>query len=161
MNFDWFQQQSRRDQIALLVLGVSLALYLIWMLGVKPLAAATENSRNQYRAAAESLARVKSMATTLQYHQQNTTENSGAGQVNLAGLINSTTRANSLSFATLNPSRDGNEATVRFDNVPLENIIQWVYQLETTHGAHVKTLNLNAANQPGQVLVTVSISKPQ
>jgi len=156
---NWFYQQSRRDQIALIICGLAVAVYLIWVLGVKPLATATEASGNQYRAAAESLARVKSMAASLQYHQQNAAKQTGPAQTNLAGLINTSTKNNGLSFATLNPSRDGAKATVRFDSVPLANVVQWVYELETAHGVHIESLNLDAANQPGQVLVTVSLSK--
>lgn len=156
---NWFYQQSRRDQIALIICSICVVLYLVWMLGVKPLAAATEMSNNQYRAAAESLARVKAMAASLQYHQQNAAKQIGSEQTNIAGLINTTTKANGLNFATLNPSRDGIKATVRFDSVALEDVIQWVYELETVHSAHIETLNLDAANQPGQVLVTISISK--
>ncbi len=60
---------------------------------------------------------------------------------------------------TLNPSRDGQTATVRFDNVSLASVVQWLYQLETNHNTLIEDLNLVAGNSPGNVMVTVRLRK--
>lgn len=156
---NWFFQQSRRDQIALIICAVCVALYLIWMLGLKPLSKATDQSVRNYENSTASLARVKSLATTLKYHEANAKKSTGSQQINIANLINTSTRANALNFATLNPSRNGQEATVRFDNAKLSSIVQWIYELETTHNVLVQDLNLVAASQPGQAMVTVRLRK--
>ncbi len=154
---NWFYQQSRRDQIALIVCAVCISIYLVWMLGLKPLAAATKQSKARYEATTTSLANVKSLAATLKYHEENAKASSGAGRISIASLIDTSTKSNGLNFVTLNPSRDGQEATVRFDNANLSSIVQWMYELETVHGTQIEDLNLVAASEPGQVMVTVRL----
>ncbi|MGH1470447.1 MAG: type II secretion system protein GspM [Cellvibrionaceae bacterium] len=156
---NWFYQQNRREQIALIVCAICVSVYLVWMLGLKPLANATAQSKTNFEKTSASLAKVKSLAITLKYHEQNAKKTAGSGRINIANLIDSSTKSNGLNFATLNPSRNGEEATVRFDNAVLSSIVQWVYELETVHSVQVQDLNLVAASQPGQAMVTIRLRK--
>ncbi|GAB1258610.1 type II secretion system protein GspM [Aurantivibrio plasticivorans] len=156
---NWFLQQSRRDQIALLILSICVGLYCIWMLGVKPLANAKVQANNRYVAASESVARIKSLAAALKYHESMASEGNAPQDMNIASLIDTTTKANGLSFVTLNPSRNGEEATVRFDNVGLANLVSWLHQLENQYEAVVEDLNMVAGNEAGKVMATVRIKK--
>ena len=109
---NWFLQQSRRDQIALAAGGLCVVLYLIWMLGLKPLAAAAQDYSLRHEAAKRSLARVKSLATELRYYQTTQQAQPASGGGNLSDLINRASRGNNLSWASFNPG-SGGRASVR------------------------------------------------
>ncbi|MEX1031859.1 MAG: type II secretion system protein GspM [Cellvibrionaceae bacterium] len=156
---NWFYQQTRRDQIAIVIGGFCLGVYLLWLLALRPLSNAAESSATRYQSTAASLARVKTMAATLQYRQANATNRPQAQSVSIAGLVDRSTNAIGLRATSMDPSSDGQTAAVRFDSAELANILQWLHELETTHQVQIEYLSLNAANQPGQVMATVRLRK--
>jgi general secretion pathway protein M len=156
---NWFYQQTRRDQIAIVICGVFLAAYLLWMLALKPLSTAADRAASRQQATAASLARVKSLAATLQHHQRSAADRPRTQQVSIANLVDRSTSAIGLRATSMDPSADGRTAAVRFDDAELANVLQWLYDLETNHQVQVEYLSLIAANQPGQVMATVRLSK--
>ena len=54
----WFDGLTQREQLSLLLLGLALALYLVYMLLVAPLGTARDELARQNRGVAESLQRV-------------------------------------------------------------------------------------------------------
>lgn len=155
----WFYQQSRRDQIALIVCGVFLLAYLLWIAVVRPLDQAAETAVNRQQATAASLARVKGMVATLQEHQRRAAEQPRQQEVSMANLLDSSTRATGLRATSMDPSADGQTAAIRFDDAELSNVLQWLYELETTHRVQIDYLSLIAANEPGRVMATVRVRK--
>lgn len=156
---NWFYQQSRRDQIALIICAVFLLIYLLWIAVIKPLNQAAETAVNRKQATAASLARVKVLAATLEEHQRRAAEQPRQEQMSMANLLDSSTRATGLRATSMDPSADGQTASVRFDNANLSSILQWLYELEHTHHVQIDYLSLIAANEPGQVMATVRVRK--
>lgn len=156
---NWFYQQTRRDQIAIAICGVFLAVYVIWLLALKPLANAADNAANRQQATAASLARVKVLAANLQQHQNNAAEQPRRQQVSIANLVDRSTSNIGLRATSMDPSSDGESAAVRFDDADLARVLQWLHELESDHQVQVEYLSLIAANQPGQVMATVRLSK--
>lgn len=156
---NWFYQQSRRDQIALIICGAFLLIYLLWLLVIKPLDQAAEQAVNRQQATAASLARVKVLAATLEQHQSRAAEQPRQQQVSLANLLDSSTRAIGLRATSMDPSADGQTAAVRFDDADLSNVLQWLYELEHSHQVQIEYLSLIAANEPGNVMATVRVRR--
>lgn len=156
---NWFYQQSRRDQIALIICGLFLLFYLAWILVIKPLDRAAETAINRQQATAASLARVKVLAATLEQHQRQAAEQPRQQQVSIANLLDTSTRAIGLRATSMDPSADGQTAAVRFDDADLANVLQWLYDLENRHQLQIEYLSLIAANQPGNVMATVRVRK--
>lgn len=156
---NWFQQQTRRDQIALLIAGFFLAAYLLWLLALKPLNSAAQNAAHRQEATAAALARVKSLAATLQHYQTTATSRPREQMVNIASLVDRSTSSIGLRANSMDPSADGETASVRFDNADLAKVLQWLYDLESKYQVQVQYLSLIAANEPGQVMATVRLSK--
>lgn len=156
---NWFYQQTRRDQIALAICGFFLAAFLTWLLALKPLSSAAENAANRQQATAASLARVKVLAANLQHHQNSAADQPRQQQVSIANLVDRSTSNIGLRATSMDPSADGESASVRFDNADLANVLQWLHELESDHQVQVEYLSLIAANEPGQVMATVRLSK--
>ncbi|MGQ9426935.1 type II secretion system protein GspM [Gilvimarinus sp. F26214L] len=156
---NWFYQQTRRDQIAIAICAVVLAIYVLWMFALRPLSRAAENAETRHEATAASLARVKTLAATLQHHQRTASEQPRQQQVSMANLVDRSTSSIGLRATSMDPSADGQSAAVRFDDADLAKVLQWLHDLETNQQVQVEYLSLIAANQPGQVMATVRLNK--
>lgn len=156
---NWFQEQTRRDQIALLIAGFLLATYLLWFLALKPLDSAAKTAANRQEATAAALARVKSLAATLQHYQATVDERPREQMVSIASLVDRSTNSIGLRANSMDPSADGETASVRFDNADLAKVLQWLHDVENKYQVQVEYLSLIAANEPGQVMATVRLSK--
>lgn len=156
---NWFRQQSRRDQIALIVCTVVISLALLWVALIKPLNKATDDSLRRLDSSIATLARVKGLAANLQYYESQQKNKPRSNQVSIVGVIDQSSRAAGLNFSSVNPSSNGDQATVRFDNAALESMLQWLYELESSYQAQIEDLRLNGANQAGFVSGSVRIKK--
>lgn len=156
---NWFYQQSRRDQIALIICAVFLVIYLLWIAVLKPLDQRAEMATTRQQATAASLARVKVMVATLEEHQRRTVEQPRQQEQSMANLLDTSTRASGLRTTSMDPSADGQTAAIRFDDAELSSVLQWLYELETTYRVQIEYLSLIAANEPGRVMATVRVRK--
>jgi len=157
--FAWLRQQSRRDQIALMLCAVCVSLALLWMLLIQPINNATADSKQRLQNSVEILARVKSLASSLQYYEGMLRTQPGSQPISAVRIIDQSSRASELSFSSVNPSANGEEVTVRFDNVDFVAMLQWLYDLENTHQAKILDLRLNNTNQAGYVSGSTRIKK--
>ena len=157
--FNWLGQQSRRDQIALGVCAICVSLALLWLVIIKPVNNASTSSQQRLQNSAATLARVQSLATDLQYHESQQRSRPRQQQISIVGVIDQSSRTAGLSFSSVNPSANGQEATVRFDNAELAAMLQWLYDLENAYQAKIKDLRLNSSNQAGFVSGSIRIQK--
>lgn len=155
---NWFYQQSRRDQIALIIGGTAVLLCAIWLLLLAPLAKATNDYALRYEGAKRSLAEVKSLAAELQYQQSTQNKQANRGRSNIGELVSRVTNANNLSLTSSNPSGI-DRLSVRFDNAPYENLMQWLYELEVDNQVQIEQLTLTSSGQPGFVAATIRLRK--
>lgn len=123
----WFQQQSRRDQAALLLLAQALGLYALLQGVVKPLQLAEANARLRLAAAEQSLAAVQSLAGRLRGLQASVVPATEAG--NLALQVDAAAAQAGIVVASMEPAADGNSVALRLDRVPLAVLMQWLQQL--------------------------------
>lgn len=155
----WFQEQSSRDQMAIIICAVLLGVFLLWIAVAKPLSNAADRANQSNQLSADSLVRVKSLAATLQYYQTNAAARPRAQQISIQGAVNASVQAAGLSFSSLVPSANGEEASVRFESANYKNIIQWLHSLENVYDIKIASLNLTAGIQPGQVSVNIRLRK--
>ncbi len=148
---------NRRDQLALLILGSVLAVYLLWLLLIRPVGNAVEQERLRAVAAQESLGRVQVMAAKLKAYRTGAQE-SQAPTTTLADVVNRSLQANQLSMSGFTPSRDA-EARLRLENVSFNQLLAWLYQLETEYRINVMELTVNPSRDPGIVSVNVRLRK--
>jgi len=156
---NWFQQQTRRDQMAVIICAILLSVFLVWIAIIKPLSNAADRANQSNQLTADSLVRVKSLAATLQYYQTSAAKRPRTQQISIQGAVNSSVQAAGLSFTSLVPSANGEEASVRFESANYKNIIQWLHSLENVYDIQIASLNLTAGIQPGQVSVNIRLRK--
>ena len=155
----WLGQQSRRDQIALIICAICVALALVWLLLVQPIDKAAANSERRLESSMATLARVKELAADLQYHEGQQSNRSRQTQISIVGVIDQSSRSAGLSFSSVNPSANGQEATVRFDTAELAAMLQWLYELENTYQTQIEDLRLNSSTQAGFVSGSIRLKK--
>lgn len=153
-----FSQFNRREQITILIGGVLLAFYLVWMIVISPLQTKRQNLLTTNISAQQALGRVQLLARQVQSQMQAGGQTSASSE-NISGLIDSSLRENGMSMSSLVPGAAG-EVRVRIDKTSSESLMQWLYDLEVKHQVSIRELSITASNDPGQVAVNVRLLKP-
>lgn len=152
----WFLQLNQREQLSLLLLGLAVALYLLYMLVWSPLDGARDRLAQQNEGVATSLQRVDAMASEITRLRE-----SGArpgARRNLTSLINQSTSALALPVSRLQPNSRG-EIQVRLENAAFDDLLTWLYQMEYREGLLVREVSVTQAGSVGRVNATVRIAQ--
>lgn len=123
----WIQQQSRRDQAALLTLVLALGLYALLQGVVRPLQLASDNARLRLAAAEQSLAAVQALAGRIHELQASAVPAAAVG--NLALQIDTAAAQAGIVLASMEPAADGSSVALRIDAVSLAVLMPWLQQL--------------------------------
>jgi type II secretory pathway component PulM len=153
---EWFAQLNQREQMSLLLLGLALGLYLIYMFVWLPLDARREQLALQNTAIAESQVRVDAMVSEVLQLRQSGAQ-SGARR-NLMSVINESTGRLQLPVIRLQPNSRG-EIQVRVENASFDDVLKWLYEMEYAEGLLVREVSLTQASTVGRVNVTVRIAE--
>ncbi|TGD74022.1 type II secretion system protein M [Mangrovimicrobium sediminis] len=151
---EWFTGLNQREQLSLLVLGIALALYVVFRMLLAPLDTARDNMAAQNRGVSESLQRVDVMVSQIQQLQKG---GAAAGaRRNLTSLVNSSTAQHNLQVARLQPNSRG-EIQVRLESAAFDDMVAWLYQMEHREGLVVHEASVTQAGSAGRVNVTVRL----
>jgi general secretion pathway protein M len=153
---EWFSQLNQRDQMSLLLLGLALALYLLYMFVWSPLDSQREQLAVQNSAMAESRVRVDAMVSQLLQLRQGGVQ-TGARR-NLTSVINESTSRFQLTVISLQPNSRG-EIQVRVENAAFDDVLQWLHEMEFVEGLLVREVSVTQAGAVGRVNVTVRIAE--
>lgn len=153
----WFTQLSQRDQLSLLVLGVALVVYALYMFVWSPLARARDDLALQNTAIAESRVRVDAMVSQLLELRKSGAATTGAKR-NLTTVINESTVRLQLPVIRLQPNSRG-EIQVRVENATFDAVLQWLHAMEYKEGLLVREVSLTQSGTVGRVNVTVRIAE--
>ena len=151
-------QFNRRDQAALLIGALLIALYLLWLAVLSPLNNKRELLIKATTSAQQSLGRVQILARQFELLAQQSSQASLAGD-NLSGLIDASLRENGMTMSSFIPGTNG-EVRVRIDKVASEPLMQWLYDLESKYHIAIRELSITASNDPGQVSINLRLVKP-
>jgi general secretion pathway protein M len=153
---EWFAQRNQREQISLLVLGLALALYLLYVFVWSPLDTRREQLAGQNTAIADSQVRVDEMVSQLLQLRQSGAR-SGTKR-NLTSVINESTSRLQLPVIRLQPNSRG-EIQVRLENASFDDMLKWLHEMEYGEGLLVREVSVTQANSAGRVNVTVRIAE--
>lgn len=149
------QQLSLRDQAMLAVLALALALYAVYQLAWRPLAAANARLQVQNVAAAQSLEAVTRLAAQYRELQKSGAADAGTGE-NLTQLVDRTVAVHNLHMSRFQPGSTG-DVQVRLDNVAFDQVLRWLHQLESAHAVAIKELSVTPGAGSGLVNVSVRL----
>lgn len=151
-------QFNRREQTALLIGALLVALYVLWMAVLSPLNSKREQLIKTTTSTQQSLGRVQVLARQFEQLAQQSNQASVAGD-NLSGLIDASLRDNGMTMSSFIPGTNG-EVRVRIDKVATEPLMQWLYDLESKYHIAIRELSITASNDPGQVSINLRLVKP-
>ena len=153
---DWFSQLNQREQMSLLVLGVAVSLYLLYLFIWSPLDTRREQLAVQNTAIAESQVRVDAMVSQLLELREGGAK-AGAKR-NLTSVINESTARFQLPVIRLQPNSRG-EIQVRVENASFDDVLKWLHEMEYGQSLLVREVSVTPANTAGRVNVTVRIAE--
>ncbi|RYY73574.1 MAG: type II secretion system protein M [Gammaproteobacteria bacterium] len=148
---------NRSEQTAILVGGLLLVLFLIWLIIVSPLNRKRDLLIQTTNANQLSLGKVKLLAS--QYEVLSRQSNQSGNGGDLSGLIDSSMRESGINMSSFTPGQGG-EARVRVDKVSSEVLMQWLFDLESKYHVMIRELSITATNDVGQVSVNLRLAKP-
>ncbi len=152
----WFARLSQREQLSLLVMGLALVAYLLYMLVWSPLDRRRDQLEGQNRGVAESLQRVDAMVSEIIKLRD---DGPRPGQRrNLTSLINQSTTQRQLQVSRLQPNSRG-EIQVRLESAAFDAMLAWLYDLESREGLLVREVSITQSGASGRVNATVRIAQ--
>ena len=154
---EWFARFDQREQLSLLLLGLAVGLYLLYMLLWSPLASKRDELAEQNLRVAESLQRVDAMVSEIQ-HLRESGDGGARPRRNLTALVNRTTSAAGLQVSRLQPNSRG-EIQVRLEGAAFDELVVWLHQVEYQHGLLVREVALTQSGSDGRVNATVRVAQ--
>jgi general secretion pathway protein M len=153
---EWFSQLNQREQMSVLVLGVAVSLYLLYMFVWSPLDTRRAQLALQNTAIAESRVRVDTMVSQL-LELRDGGAKAGAKR-NLTAVINESTARFQLPVIRLQPNSRG-EIQVRVENALFDDVLKWLHEVEYGQNLLVREVSVTPANTAGRVNITVRIAE--
>jgi|GEM_PF-579584 len=153
-----FNRQNRREQVILLIGAFCVAVYALWFLLIVPMQQAVMEERQRTAAVNQALSRVEVLAVTVRQTEKQQKSAKQKSSLSIADVVDRSLRANGLEMRGFQPGGEG-EVRLRLDNVPYAQLIQWLFELETSHGVQVKELATSSSNSAGRVMVNVRLRK--
>lgn len=152
----WFATLNQREQMSLLVLGLALVLYFLYLFAWAPLNSKREQLAVQNVAMAESRARVDAMVSELLQIRASGVQT--GSRRSLTTVINESTSRLQLPVIRLQPNSQG-EIQVRLENAVFDDVLKWLYEMEYTEHMLVREVSLTQANSAGLVNITARIAE--
>lgn len=155
--FAYLSRFNRREQATLLLCGLAIALYILWIAVLAPLQTKRDNQLLANTSTTLSLGRVQMLAAQIRQSRADSGPAAGGGE-NISRLIDTSLQANGLSMSGFQPGTGG-EVRVRLDRVPFQPLLQWLYDVEFKHNITVRDLSIAATSDTGQVTVNIRLQK--
>ncbi|MFL0803585.1 MAG: type II secretion system protein M [Agarilytica sp.] len=153
---EWWSQASSRDQLALVIGGGFLSLYLLFMVVLSPVQNMREKEETKNNALRNSLENVRSLAA--QVMAQKATGGKENSRGSIENIVQQSVAAKGLQVASMAASgKDG--VRLRFDEANFEKVLQWLFEMEVTHNFRIKDLSVASASNPGMVTINLRIHK--
>ena len=153
---NWFYNRTRREQLYLLLMGGVISLWLILQLAILPANRASRAMADNNVAATEVLGRVDQKAARL---IQLRSEQAHGSRGSLTAAISRASELEELPVRRLQPNSRG-EVQVRFESVDYDNLVRWLYRLESVEGLLVLDAAITQAGRSGGVNATVRVADP-
>jgi len=149
----WYNQLPIREQFMLAIVSAIVVIYLLILMVWQPLNESRERLHQRNRASNETLAEVKTLVAQYKEVSQN---GAAAENISLPQLIDQTIREQQLSMTRFQPGSRG-DASVRLENMPFDNVLRWLSDLELKHKLTIKDVSVTPGNSTGLVNVSTRI----
>lgn len=158
-----FDQMPRRDQQALMVLGIAVILGILYFAIWRPAVSYHDNAVNSRENAAELLAWMDANRASLQrlsggaLGQSSANVNKPADGRALMALVTRSAGESGLTLQRFEPS--GNNAIrVWLEKVPFGQVASWLEMLNIDNGVEIEQASMDRQNEPGLVSVRLTLT---
>lgn len=152
----FFNKYNRREQILLLGLAVFLIAYIFWVAILSPLYAKRDNLIRINAQASEDLGKIQIMAAQIQQLRNQGAQARSGGDI--SGIVDRSLQANGLRMDGYQPGPAG-DVRVRLEAARYDALMQWLYDLEYTHGISILELSLAETRDVGLITVNLRLQK--
>lgn len=151
---EWWDQASSRDQMSILICGVVIGAYLVYLLVLSPVKGLAQEQLMQKEAQKAALGRVKTLAAQVKASRaQKSGQKSGRS---VESIVESSISKNNMRVSGFDASGKSG-IRVRFEIVKFDNLLSWLNELEVSQGLRIKDLSVASASEPGTVSANVLI----
>lgn len=155
-----YDQLSRRDQQAVMVLGLAVLLAVLYLAIWKPAAdfreRATASRDNAIALVAWMASNEESLQRLAEDRRRGRTAAAPEDGRQLMSLVTGSARQAGLSLQRFEPSGD-NAMRVWIEDAPFNQVARWLEELATGHGITIDQASVDRAGNPGQVGVRLTL----
>lgn len=158
---EWFDNLAPRERLLVSAAGALAVFALLVMAVLRPLSSGRAD-------ALEKIERQQSLLTDIErvasrYGPQrggNAASRPAAGSDSLVLIVDRSTRERGMG-AYLKRNQPDGAATIRlrFENVPFDTYVEWLAEMQNTHGLDAVTANIDPAPEPGRVNSNLVLSR--
>lgn len=157
---EYFKNLEARERNLVIIAGLLLALIIPYQFMWKPLSESVINSNIRVQAQKKQFSKMQQQAKKIQALRGAGVVASQPGRQFLNNAINTAARKNGLSNALKIKSDSNNNLRVSMDNVPFDNVMDWLDQLISQNGVLVSKVNIDRQPTIGRVNVSVYLEAP-
>ena len=152
----WWYQASSRDQLMLIAGAVFIVVYLLFVAVLGPVKEMRDTEVLRNTAQRASLERVKELAAKVM--EQNSANAGGQQQSSIESIVQRSLGPNNMQVSSMDSSGN-NGLRLRFDEVPFDNALKWLHEMEVTQGLQIQDLAVSPTNNPGMVSVNLRMQQ--
>lgn len=153
---EWWEQNSSRDQLALLGLAICVVLFILYMGILKPMQEKRVSQLRNNQSALTSLKNVREMATL--WTNRGAQSGGSANRGSIVEVVDTSLRAHNLRLSGMQPS-GLNDVRLRIDQARFDSLLTWLHEMEVSHGLQIKDLSVATAGEPGIVSVNMRLHR--
>ncbi len=151
--FEWFHQQTPKDQQILKIGGVAVIIGIIYFAIINPLYQGKNKALKDVVIAEKNLQFLKQSAASL---TTKISVNSRNSRLSASQIASSTARKHSVNLARIAPKRN-NQTSLTIDNTQFNHLMSWIGDIQK-QGLAIETIDINKVEQVGFVKATITVS---
>lgn len=156
--FEWLARYNRREQSLLLAGALVVFLYILWKGLLVPLQDWRQEQVQANQRASQTLQRVQLLSARLEQAKTRSEDQPGTRNTNISSLVDSSLSDNGLDMTGFQPGTGG-QVRVRLDEVPYDQFMQWLYDVEYQHGLSVVDFSMSGTQAAGRVTVNIRLQQ--
>ena len=145
---DAFARLGKRDQIAVIILGVFFSVFILYSILWVPISNSVENAKKSYQEEYALLTWMKAQEANVLEGRKNPGNKRSANNESLLALVNNEAQGSSLPLKRYEPDGD-NKLRVWLENVPFDAVMLWMNTLSENKGLNISSVSIDAEQSRG------------
>lgn len=157
---EWFETLSQREKLLVSGAAILLVVAIVMIGAFRPLALSRQRLAGQLTEKQAVLADIERVATRVGRLSGPAAPQAAASGESLVVLIDRTTRSRGLGAYLKRNEPDGaTSIRLRFENVPFDDLVAWLAEIQSTSAIGVTSANADPATGVGRVNVNLQLAR--